>query len=385
MFPIEPFFCLNNMLYISFLIAILGITNTPSDSAFLPESDPPKRFVVVLDPGHGGKDPGNLGNGFKEKDIVLDVTLQIGKLLEADDRFDVIYTRTKDVFLELHERAAIANRADADVFISVHCNSHHTQAYGAETFVMGLNKSEQNLNTAKKENEVIFLEDNYEEIYAGFDPRSPETLIGLSLMQEEYLDQSIMLAGLIQNNLVNNLKRKNRGVKQDVWWVLHNTYMPSVLVELGFLTHKREGPYINSNKGRKEMAGEITKGIVSYRDNIILATSDAIDPVITKEEIRDVIEEVEEKIYPGVVFRVQLAAGKRKLDPSPENFKGLNEVVRLPEDGLYKYYYGQTSDYNKIQVMKAYTRERGFTSSYVVAFRNGAKIPLSEALNSAEE
>jgi N-acetylmuramoyl-L-alanine amidase len=194
-----------------------------------------------------------------------------------------------------------------------------------------------------------------------------------------------MLAGLIQNNLVNNLKRKNRGVKQDVWWVLHNTYMPSVLVELGFLTHKREGPYINSNKGRKEMAGEITKGIVSYRDNIILATSDAIDPVITKEEIKDVIEEVEEKIYPGVVFRVQLAAGKRKLDPTPENFKGLNEVVRLPEDGLYKYYYGQTSDYNKIQVMKAYTRERGFTSSYVVAFRNGVKIPLSEALNSAEE
>ena len=177
-----------------------------------------KQFVVVLDAGHGGKDSGNTGNGYLEKDIVLDVTLQIGKILEAEPGFKVLYTRKKDVFIELDERAPVANRADADIFVSIHCDAFTKEsAYGAGTFVMGLNKSNQNLNTAKKENEVIFLEDNFEERYAGFNPNSPESLIGLTLLQEEYLDQSIMLAGLIQSNMVNNLKRKDRSVRQDVF------------------------------------------------------------------------------------------------------------------------------------------------------------------------
>jgi N-acetylmuramoyl-L-alanine amidase len=347
-------------------------------------NDTVKPFVVVLDAGHGGKDPGNRGNGYLEKDIALDVTLQIGKILEKDPGFKVIYTRETDVFIELVDRAPVANRVDADIFVSIHCNSHHTQAYGAETFVMGLNKSKQNLNTAKKENEVIFLEDNYEETYAGFDPNSPESLIGLTLMQEEYLDQSIMLAGLIQNNMVNNLKRRDRSVKQDVFWVLHHSYMPSVLVELGFLTHKKEGPYINSKKGRKEMAREIANGIISYRKNLALATTDFQNPVITETEVKEAIETTEEKIYDGVTFKVQLAASSKKLDTKPYNFKGLKGISRNKEDGLFKYYYGETSDYNKIQLMKTFAREKGYPSSYVVAFRDNKKVRLSEVLKTED-
>lgn len=342
-------------------------------------------FVVVLDAGHGGKDSGNRGNGYKEKDIALDVILQIGKILEKEPGIKVIYTRKTDVFLELHERAAIANKADADVFVSVHCNSHHTQAYGAETFVMGLNKSSQNLNTAKKENEVIFLEDNYEETYVGFDPNSPESIIGLTLMQEEYLDQSIMLAGLIQNNMVNKLKRRDRSVKQDVFWVLHNTYMPSVLVELGFLTHKTEGAYVNSKKGRKEMAVEISKGVTRYKSNLSLATSDAKNPVITQEEIDEAIEIEDEKLYPGITFKVQLAASGKKLNLKPYNFKGLKELSSEKVDELYKYYYGGTSDYNKIQLMKAFAREKGYSGAYIVAFEDGKKVKLANVLKSEDK
>ena len=343
-----------------------------------------KPFVVVLDAGHGGKDPGNLGNGFKEKDIVLDVVLQMGKILEKDGRFKVIYTRTTDTFLELHERAAIVNRVDADVFVSIHCNSHHTQAYGAETFVMGLNKSEQNLNTAKKENEVIFLEDNYEEIYAGFDPRSPETLIGLSLMQEEYLDQSITLAGLIQNNMVNNLKRKNRGVKQDVWWVLHNTYMPSVLVELGFLTHKSEGPYVHSKAGRQAMSSEIASGIITYMEDVQLAiaSEDIPETEIKNKPPTPKSEDLTADNYPGIIFKVQLAAGNSKLPLKPSSWKGLDQISTNVEDGLNKYYYGATSDYNAIQEMHKVAKEAGYTSSYLVAFKDDVKIPLWKALKS---
>lgn len=339
-----------------------------------------KPFIVVLDAGHGGRDPGNVGNGFKEKDIVLDVTLQVGKILEAEPGFDVVYTRKTDVFIELYDRAPVANRIDADIFVSIHCDSHHTQAYGAGTFVMGLDKSAKNLNTAKKENEVIFLEDNYEETYAGFNPNSPESLIGLELMQQEYLDQSIMLAGLIQANMVNNLKRRDRSVRQDVFWVLHHSYMPSVLIEMGFLTNNSEGPYINSKKGRKEMAREIAKGIINYRKNLALATSDFQDPVITETEIEQAIDSASERIFEGVVFKVQLAASSRKLATKPQNFKGLKDVTRQKEDGMWKYFYGATSDYNKIELMKAYAREKGYDSCYVVAYRDGVKVKLSEIL-----
>ncbi|MGJ8665934.1 MAG: N-acetylmuramoyl-L-alanine amidase family protein [Patiriisocius sp.] len=343
-----------------------------------------KPFIVVLDAGHGGHDTGNRGNGFVEKDIALDVTLQVGKILESEPGFKVIYTRKTDVFVILEERGPIANKVDADIFVSLHCDSFTNQAHGFGTFVMGIDKSGKNLNTAKKENEVIFLEENYEERYAGFDPNSPESLIGLTLMQEEYLDQSITLAGLIQSKVVSSLKRNDRSVRSAPFWVLHSSYMPSVLIEMGFLTHNTEGKYLNSKSGRKEMAQEIAKGIIAYKNNISLATSDAQNPTITEEEIKEAIETSEEKIYKGIEFRVQLAASSKKLDEKSYNFKGLKGVDREKEGALYKYYYGKTSDYNEIQLMKTYAQEKGYTSAYVVAFKSEKKVKLSDVLKNED-
>jgi len=345
------------------------------------KNDTQKPFVVVLDAGHGGKDSGNIGNGFVEKDIVLDVTLQIGKILEKVPGIKVVYTRKTDVLIDLYRRGPIANEVDADIFVSIHCDAFTNQAYGVGTFVMGVDKSGKNLNTAKKENEVIFLEDNYEERYAGFDPNRPESLIGLTLMQEEYLDQSINLAGLIQSNIVNNLKRKDRSVRSAPFWVLHSSYMPSVLVELGFLTNKKEGPYVNSKKGRRELAIQVANGILMYKKNIALGTSNAQNPVITQDEVDAAIKVSQEKIYDDVTFKVQLAAGSKKIATKAYNFKGLKNVAREKFGTLYKYFYGSTSNYTEIQLLKTFAQEKGYSSAYVVAFKDGHKVKLSEVLN----
>ena len=345
------------------------------------KNDTQKPFIVVLDAGHGGKDSGNIGNGFVEKDIVLDVTLQIGKILEKAPGIKVVYTRKTDVLIDLYRRGPIANEVDADIFVSIHCDAFTNQAYGVGTFVMGVDKSGKNLNTAKKENEVIFLEDNYEERYAGFDPNRPESLIGLTLMQEEYLDQSITLAGLIQSNIVNNLKRKDRSVRSAPFWVLHSSYMPSVLVELGFLTNNKEGPYVNSKKGRRELATQVANGILMYKKNIALGTSNAQNPVITQDEVDAAIKVSQEKIYEDLTFKVQLAAGSKKIATKAYNFKGLKNVAREKFGTLYKYFYGSTSNYTEIQLLKTFAQEKGYSSAYVVAFKDGQKVKLSEVLN----
>lgn len=204
-------------------------------------------------------------------------------------------------------------------------------------------------------------------------------------MQEEYLDQSILLASLIQNNFTNNLKRKDRSVKQAGFWVLHNTYMPSVLIETGFLTNKNEGSYLNSSKGQSEMAAEISKAILSYRNSLAITTSKSQNPIIEDAEIDNAIKTTEEKIYKDVVFKVQLAASSKRLDTKPQNFKGLKDISRNKEDGLYKYYYGETSDYHKIELMKTFAREKGYPSAYVVAFKDGKKVKLSEVLKSEDK
>lgn len=338
-----------------------------------------KPFVVVLDAGHGGKDPGNMGNGYKEKGIALNIVLAVGKELEKNNNIKVIYTRKTDVFLELHERANIANKADADLFVSVHCNAHSSNAHGAETFVLGLHRSDENFEVAKKENQVIFLEENYEERYAGFDPNSPESLIGLTLMQEEYLGQSIELASFIQNNFTQQLKRNNRSVKQAGFWVLYNTYMPSVLIETGFLTNKSEGAYLNSNRGQREMASAITKAILKYFDDL----PDYTTPIETRTPA-EIIEENKHHhksdIYEGVTFKVQLAASSSDLELKPYNFKGLDEISKEKDGNLYRYFYGSTSDYNLIQLKKKLARQKGYPQAFVVAYKNGKKQKLADIL-----
>ena len=228
-----------------------------------------KPFVVVLDAGHGGKDPGRPTDfGYKEKDIALKMVLKIGENLKKYKNIKVIYTRKTDIFLELRQRAAIANKADADLFVSIHCNAHSSNAYGTETYVLGLHRNESNFRVAQQENEVIFLEEDFETNYEGFDPNSPESMIGLTLMQEDYLDQSILLARYVQDNFTYKLKRKNRGVKQAGFWVLHNTYMPSILIETGFITNRSEGDYLNSTVGRNNISKSISDAILDYKSKL---------------------------------------------------------------------------------------------------------------------
>jgi len=230
--------------------------------------DPIKPFVVVLDAGHGGKDPGNLGNGYMEKIIALKIALKAGDLLSENQDIKVIYTRDSDHFVDLMQRGVIANKAKADVFISIHCDSHTSNAHGAGTFVLGLHANKQNFAVAKKENSAIYLEENFEERYAQYDINSPESVIGFTIMQEEFLDKSIQLAKSMQDRFANKLKRNDRKVKQAGFIVLHQTFMPSVLVETGFLTNANEGAYLNSKKGQAEIAAAIAEAVLEYKSSL---------------------------------------------------------------------------------------------------------------------
>lgn len=331
------------------------------------------KFVVVLDAGHGGGDPGNLGNGFKEKDIALKIVLEVGQLLEKNPNIKVVYTRKKDVFIDLFVRGKIANKANADLFVSVHCNSHNSSAHGTETFVLGTHRNQTNFEVAKKENSVIFLEDDYEKNYADFDPNSPESVMSILLSQEEYLDQSILLASLIEDNFTGKLKRHSRGVKQAGFIVLHQTVMPSVLIETGFLTYKNEGAYLNSKKGQSEMSKAIADAILEYQSKIS-STAANVGIVTTPEE--PVVEEP----ATNIVFKVQIAASSKAISTEPKNFKGLDMVTSFQEDNLYKYFYGETTNYDQAKVLVARAKNKGYNSSFIVAFKNGVKIGLDEAL-----
>jgi len=354
-----------------FFILVLTFSTTISVSAQTNN----EKFVVVLDAGHGGHDPGKPSKYGKEKDIALKIVLALGKALSKHLDIKVIYTRKTDVFVDLFKRGKIANKANADLFVSIHCNAHNTQAYGAETYVLGIHRNQTNFNVAKFENEVIFLEKDYKKNYEGYDPSSPESFIGLTLMQEEYLDQSIQLAKNIQYNFTHKLKRKNRGVKQAGFIVLHQTVMPSVLVETGFLTHSKEGKYLNSNKGQQELALAMKKAIVKYKKGIEDNTGE-----FEYDTVDEVGASSEAKVIKNTIFKVQIAAGSKKIEPKSYNFKGLKDISREKKDGLYKYYYGYTSDYNKAQKLQSKAKKKGYKDCYLVAFKNGKRISLEKAL-----
>ena len=328
-----------------------------------------KSFVVVLDAGHGGKDPGRPTTyGYKEKDIALDIVLRVGENLEGLDDVKVIYTRKTDIFLELNQRAAIANKTDADLFVSVHCNAHDSQAHGTETYVLGLHRNDSNFRVAQQENEVIFLEEDYEKNYEGFDPSSPESFIGLTLLQEDYLDQSILLASTIQTNFTEKLKRKNRGVKQAGFWVLHNTYMPSVLVETGFITNRSEGDYLNSKRGKQEISNCISEAILNYKSNL------NTDVVIDTSDRINVLETL------GTTFKVQIAASSKRLALKAYNFNGLKDLSREKNGKIWRYFYGETSDYNQATQMRKKALALGYNGAFVVTYRDGTRIPTQTAL-----
>lgn len=336
------------------------------------------KFVVVLDAGHGGHDPGKPTKyGFKEKDVALKIVLKIGEALEKYPDIKVIYTRKTDVFVTLRGRAKIANEADADLFVSVHCNAHNSQAYGTETYVVGVANTQRNFDVAKQENEVILMEDDYEQHYDGFNPKAPESLIGLTLMQEDYIDYSILLAGMIENNFSDKLHRKSRGVKQASLWVMHNTYMPSVLIETGFITNKSEGAYLNSNKGQREISSAIQDAILEYKKSLDLNVGENLGRVKTESVT---LEKDDAAVYADVEFRVQIAAGSKKLETKAYNFNGLHNVSRDQVGSVYKYFYGSTPNYSQIKKLHGEAKSKGYSSSFIVAYKNGERIHLDEVL-----
>ncbi|MBB1193903.1 N-acetylmuramoyl-L-alanine amidase [Flavobacterium sp. SOK18b] len=353
------------------------------------------KFIVILDAGHGGKDPGNSYHGFIEKEIALKTTLQLEKQLNEDPDIKVIHTRKSDVFIELKDRPHKANSLHADLFISIHCNSvNNPVPYGTETFVMGLTRSKGNLEIAKQENSVILLEKDYKRSYKGFDPKNPETLIGLKILQEDYLDRSIRLASKIEGNFIHKLNRKSRGIKQTPLWVLDAAYMPSVLIELGFLSNKNEGTYLNSAEGQKNMAQAIASAIIAYKKEYF-DTSSSNDNDDLKEVSKTKSSSIDKKITvkaplsdinskpskTNVVFKIQFASGNKKLDLKPQNFKGLKDVsVQSSSGSLFTYFFGEANTYAIAKENLKKVQLKGYTTAYIVAFQNGKNISIKEAL-----
>lgn len=361
------------------------------------------KFKVCLDAGHGAHDFGATYHGFVEKNINLAIILKLGKILEQDSSIDVVYTRKDDTFIDLVERANIANRANANIFVSVHCNANkNTEAYGSETFVMGLSKSKSSLDVAMKENAVISLEDNYKTKYAGYNINAPEKLISATIAQEEYFEQSIELASRIQENLEEKLNRKNRGVAQAPFMVLHKAFMPRVLIETGFISNPTEGAYLNSEEGQINMAKTIADAIFRMKAEHFGGSVPVLD--IKKSEkptaVKDSTPKVKETVIPvkdlpkplpvksevkttdskKVIFKIQIKASASEIEAKPENFNGLDTISYIAEKGYFKYMYGETNNYETSKSQLAEAKAKGYESAFIVAFKNGNKISLNEAL-----
>ncbi|QQR85705.1 MAG: N-acetylmuramoyl-L-alanine amidase [Flavobacteriales bacterium] len=375
-------------------------TSTAMPQADHGMNDPTKVDVVVIDPGHGGKDPGNIGTGrYKttEKHVALNVSKLVGKYIQdAYPDVKVIYTREDDRFIELKERCEIANRAKADVFISIHCNANDNHdPHGTETFVMGLHKTEANLKTAQRENSAILMEADHELKYEGFDPKDPESVIGLSIRQNAHLMQSTKFADLIETQFKERVGRNARGVKQAGFIVISYTTMPAVLVELGFLTNDKEEDFLQGDQGQEYMASAIYRAFKEYKATIE-GTDVAMEPVVKPDTTTAPVNkegEKEDKPEPvatktdesGVRFKVQIAVSKKKIKCEPKNFNGLEGVREYEGGGMYKYVYGNERTPEGATKLKELCREKGYEGAFIVAFQDGARIELEKALTLAKQ
>lgn len=325
-------------------------------------------FKVVIDPGHGGKDPGAIGRKSREKNINLDVALKLGqKIKNRNNDVKVIFTRSSDKSLGLQDRADIANRSKADLFISIHTNATKaTSVQGTETYTLGLRRSDENLEVAKRENSVILLEDDYKVKYEGFDPNSAESYIMFEMMQDKHMDQSIRMASLVQDNFKRKSSRLNRGVRQDVFLVLRNTGMPSVLVELGFISNPQEESYLISDRGQESLAESIYLAFNQFkteydkRNGTYQITenpkdSDVQVSNVSRVEIAprtSVTERAGSSSNLGVesvIYKVQIMTHPKKLSQNSKFFKGLSPIDYYIENGQYKYTYGASSSRSEME------------------------------------
>ena len=332
-------------------------------------------FTVVIDPGHGGKDPGAVGSSSKEKDIVLSVGLKLGKLIEKNHPdVKVLYTRNSDRFVELNQRAAIANKSHADLFISIHCNAldrRRTSPQGVETFVLGLHRSKDNLDVAKAENAVIMYEDDYSVKYEGFNPNEPESYIIFEFMANEFLSQSVYLATLVQNHLVNSSKRVNRSVRQAGFLVLREVAMPSILVELGYISNKQEETYMKSASGQNSLASSIYQGFKEYKREY-----DKKSHVFTGSGTDNRQSDVSQStVAVGNTreYRVQFLISSRKYNNGASAFKGLSPVDFYTDGATYKYTYGSTTNQAAIEKTLREVR-RKFKDAFIVEFEDGERV-----------
>ncbi|MEC5158567.1 N-acetylmuramoyl-L-alanine amidase family protein [Chryseobacterium sp. MP_3.2] len=326
-------------------------------------TDAQKKFTIVLDAGHGGTDHGanrrydDLGM-VREKDVTLAITLKLGRMLERNKDYKVIYTRKVDEFPSLTDRTTLANRSKADLFISIHVNaSTKTSPYGTETFVQGPDQNKTNLEVAKAENDVIYLDDRDRETFASYDPKSPESLIALKMMQSKYLETSLLFGSYVEGNFVKKDNRFSRGVKQQNLHVLRLNAMPSVLIETGFVSNYEEAAYLASDKGQNEIAESIYDAIVNYKKTI--------------ERNGGVSNSPREKDKPAEValkndFRILLMSSPMKYASSDPALKGLNYIMPLKENGMYKYYYSTTN--------LASVRDNNLKTAKDAGFKNATSI-----------
>ena len=343
-----------------------------------------KIMIVVIDPGHGGKDPGTMGTkryNKYEKDIALSISLKLGEYIESSfDDVDIVYTRKKDVFLELKQRTELANKLKADLFISIHCDGFtNSTAAGASVFVMGMSKIKANMDVAMRENSVIYMEDNYQEKYDGFDPKSTESYIVFSLMQNAYLDQSISFSENIEREFALRAKRKSRGIKQAPFYVISRVNMPSVLIEAGFLTNPKEEDFLHSEKGQDYIASAIFRAFRSYKESMGLVENDKLSSMKKDNRLLIKSESNSLDIEDLVVYRVQIGTYLESM-LSVELFKQL-DVDEVSVNNTYKYLKGNFLDKNEADKMKEDMIEKGFKGAFVVAFYKGFKISTKEALD----
>ena len=317
---------------------------------------PDKPFTVVIDAGHGGKDPGAIGKIAQEKNLNLDVALLTGKMIkEQFPDVNVVYTRQTDIFLPLQKRADIVNSHNADLFICVHTNSSESKAAeGVETFILGTEKMDKNLDVAMRENSVIKLESDYQTAYQGFDPNSIDSYIMFELMQNAYMDQSLQFATFVQRQFVENLHRAERGVRQAAFWVLLKSACPSILLEMGFISNPAEEKYLASEKGQRDMAQSLCNAFAQFthrmpakpllpKDTAAVEKPSVAAPVDTLPQQHDSLSGTVATARKKTTYAIQILASRTPVSGKDSRLKGLS-CGCLQVDGWYKYYYGESAD-----------------------------------------